>query len=182
MGISTKFTHSDLLAIPYDGKRREIVDGEMLVSPSPKFWHQLVSGRIAAALFRYLAEHPIGLLLLAPLDVIFGEVDVLEPDLMLVLNEHRSILQDWVRGAPDLVVEVLSPTTAANDRGPKLKAYARFGVPECWIADPDAKTIEVYRLGRQTYKMAQVFGEYEALTSILLPGFTLSVAEVFQSE
>jgi len=182
MGISTKFTHADLLAIPDDGKRREIVDGEMIVSPSPKFRHQFVSIRIAAALLRYLAEHPLGLLLLAPLDVIFGEVDVLEPDLIFVLNEHRSILQDWVRGAPDLVIEILSPTTAANDRGPKLKAYARFGVPEYWIADPDAKTIEVYRLSRQTYQLAQVFGEYDALTSTLLPGFTLSVADVFHSE
>jgi len=182
MGISTKFTHADLLAIPCDGKRREIVDGEMVVSPTPKFWHQLVSVRIAAALLRYLAEHPIGLLLLAPLDVIFGEVDVLQPDLILVLNEHRSILQDWVRGAPDLVIEILSPTIAANDRGPKLKAYARFGVPECWIADPDAKTIGVYRLSRQKYQLAQVFGEYEAPTSALLPGFKLSVAEVFQGE
>ncbi len=182
MGISTKFTHADLLAIPDDGKRRELLDGEVSVSPSPKFWHQFVSGRIAAALFRYLAEHPIGLLLLAPLDVIFGELDVLEPDLILVLNEHRSILQDWVRGAPDLVIEVLSPTSAANDRGPKLKAYARFGVPEYWIADPDAKAIEVYQLGRQEYQLAQIFGEFETLTSTLLPGFTLPVAEVFPGE
>jgi len=182
MGISTKFTHADLLAIPYDGKRREIVDGEMLVSASPKLWHQDVVLRLALALAKYLESRPIGRLFVAPLDVILSEVDVLEPDLILVLNERRSILQDWVRGAPDLVNEVLSPTTAANDRGPKLKAYARFDVPEYWTADPEAKTIEVYRLSRQEYQLAQVFGECEALTSTLLPGFTLSVAEVFQSE
>jgi Uma2 family endonuclease len=182
MGISTKYAHADLLVIPDDGKRREIVDGEMLVSPSPKLLHQIICGRIAAALFRYLAEHPIGLLLLAPLDVILSDLDVLEPDLIFVLNEHRSILQDWVQGAPDLVVEVLSPSTAANDRGPKLKAYARFGVPEYWIVDPDAYAIEVYRLSRQAYQLAQTFCEHETLSSILLPGFELPVADLFRSE
>lgn len=181
MGISTKFTHADLLVIPDDGKRREIVDGEMIVSPSPKFRHQDITQAINAAFVRYLDAHPIGKVLAAPLDVILSDFDVLEPDLLFVLDEHRSVLQDWVRGAPDIVIEVLSPSTAANDRGPKLKAYARFGVPECWIVDAEERSIEVYQLGEQGYQRPRVFRELETLTSSILPGFLLPVGKVFES-
>jgi Uma2 family endonuclease len=132
MVISTKYTHADLLAMPEDTRRREILDGELIVSPSPKLFHQRIVHRFLTAFDRYLERCPIGQILLSPLDVIFSELDVLEPDLILVLNEHHRILQDWIRGVPDLVVEVLSPGSVLMDRGPKLKAYARFGVPEYW--------------------------------------------------
>ncbi|HEV2491705.1 MAG TPA: Uma2 family endonuclease [Terriglobia bacterium] len=182
MAISTNFTHADLLVMPDDGKRREIIDGELFVTPSPLSKHQLAVGRIAAAFFRYLDDHPIGELLLAPLDVILSDYDVLEPDLLFILNEHRSIIQDWVRGAPDLVIEVLSPTTARQDRGPKLKAYARFGVPEYWIVDAEERVVEVYRLTEQGYRPAQTLRGREALTSPLLPGFALSPQDIFPSQ
>ena len=130
MVISTKFTHADLLVMPEDGRQREIVDGDLFVTPSPKFSHQAISRRICAAFLKYVESHPIGEIIYAPLDVILSEFDVVEPDLLFVLNEHRSILRDWVRGAPDLVIEILSAATAAHDRGPKLKAYARSGVTE----------------------------------------------------
>src|SRR5205823_4782522 len=180
MATSTKFSHADLLVMPDDGKRREIVDGELFVTPSPLSGHQLIVSTIASA-FLYLDDHPIGRLFMAPLDVIFGEYDVLEPDLLFILNEHRGIIQDWVRGAPDLVIEVLSPTTARQDRGPKLKAYARFGVPECWIVDPDQQAVEVYRLAQQVYQLAQTLREQESVTSPLLPGFALAVQDIFKS-
>jgi len=178
MLISTKYTHADLLAIPYDGKRREILDGELVVTPSPNLTHQRVLRRLAFALMKYLEANPIGEVLVAPLDVILGDLDVLEPDILLVLDEHRPILRDWVRGAPDLVIEILSPTTAANDRGPKLKAYARHQVPEYWIVDPEAWTLEVYRLAGTGYELARVFGADETLTSELLPGFSVALASV----
>src|SRR5262249_40557370 len=105
---------------------------------------------------------------------------VLEPDLLFVLNERRSVIQDWIRGAPDLVIEVLSPTTASHDRGPRLKAYARFGVPEYWIVDPDARVVEVYRASDAGYVLSGAFQAQEELTSPLLPGFVLAVAGIFQ--
>jgi Uma2 family endonuclease len=182
MGISTKFTHADLLVMPDDGKRREIMDGDLIVTPSPKFRHQEISGNIYAAFLKYLEGYPIGKIAYAPLDVILSEYDVLEPDLLFVLNEHRHIIQDWVRGAPDLVIEIVSPTTEAIDRGPKLKAYARFGVPEYWIVDPEQRAIEVYRATSEGYQPAQVFQGPDALTSLLLPGFSLSLREVFSSQ
>ena len=181
MGISTKFTHADLLVMPYDGKRREIIDGEIFVTPSPRFRHQVISRRICGAFLKYLEAHPIGELAYAPMDVILSEYDVLEPDLLFVLNEHRPIIEDWVRGAPDLVIEILSPTTQAIDRGPKLKVYARFGIPEYWIVDPEKNAVEVYRLEERTYRLAQIVQGQETLTSPLLAGFALAVDEVFAS-
>jgi Uma2 family endonuclease len=179
MVISTKYTHSDLLAIPDDGKRREVLDGELLVSPSPKLFHQRIIKRLLAAFVRYLERHPIGEVFLSPLDIIFSELDVLEPDLIFVLNEHRHILQDWIRGVPDLVMEVLSPGSVSMDRGPKLKAYARFGVPEYWIVDPDAFAVEAYRQSPAGYELIATFVEDDSVTSPLLPGFALPVASIF---
>ncbi len=182
MAISTKFTHSDLLAFPNDGKHRQIVDGELIVTPSPNLGHQRISRRIQFALVKYLEAHPIGEILNAPMDVILSDFDVLEPDLLLVLNPRRHILKTWVEGAPDLVIEILSPTTAAHDRGPKLKAYARFGVEEYWIVDADRAVVEVYRRGEEGYKISRVFRQPEVLTSALLPGFALPLSDVFQAE
>jgi Uma2 family endonuclease len=182
MLISTKFTHADLLAMPDDGKRREIVEGELFVPPSSNLGHQRISRRIELALANYLEAHPIGEIFYAPMDVILSDFDVLEPDLLIVLNEHREILKTWVEGTPDLVIEILSSTTANRDRGLKLKAYARHGVTEYWIVDPDRRAIEVYRLGRERYRLSQVFRKGDSLTSSMLPGFALPLAHVFKPQ
>ncbi len=181
MAISTKFTHADLLVMPNDGKRREIIDGDLYVTPSPRFSHQNIVLKLAVALENYLEAHPLGKLAIAPLDVIFGEHDVTEPDIIFVLNEHRKILQDWVRGAPDLVVEILSPTTSSIDRGPKLRAYAKYGVAEYWIVDPAQRAVEVYGLTPEGYQLARDFSQSEVLSSPMLPGFELPVASLFQA-
>lgn len=182
MIISTKYTHADLLAMPDDGKRREIIDGELYVTPSPILPHQRILHRLITAFDKYLETHSIGEVLFAPLDVILSDYDVVEPDLLLVLDEHRAVLQDWVRGAPDLAVEILSPGTVARDRGVKLKAYARYGIREYWIADPEQKAIEVYRLSGAGYELAKTFGRAETLTSSLLPEFALPVADIFRTK
>jgi Uma2 family endonuclease len=181
MIISMKYTHADLLAMPDDGKRREIIDGELLVTPSPMRPHQRISLKLAFAFETFLQVHPLGELLVAPMDVILGEHDVLEPDLLFVLNEHRDFLKDWVRGAPDLVIEILSPTTETRDRGPKMKAYARYGVGEYWIVDPIAEAIEVYRLTEQGYQLAALCAKDQQVETPLLPGFSLPVSLIFQS-
>ncbi len=179
MSISTKFTHADLLSCPEDNKRREIIEGELFVTPAPRVPHQTILLNLTVATQNYLGQHPVGRLLMSPMDVIFGDFDVLQPDLLFVLNEHKEILKDWVRGAPDLVVEILSPTTEARDRGVKLKAYARFGVQEYWIVDPDARAIEIYRLAKKSYKLVQTCRDTESLTSALLPGFSSPLASIF---
>ncbi len=178
--IGTKFTHADLLSLPEDNKRREIIEGELFVTPSPIANHQTILLNLAKTFLDYLNDHPIGKVYVSPLDVILSEFDVLQPDLMFVLKERTGIVKDWVRGAPDLVIEILSPTTAARDRGIKLKAYARFGVKEYWIVDPDERAVEVCRLTPEGYTLAQTCGRKDTLASTLLPGFALSVGSIFE--
>jgi Uma2 family endonuclease len=129
---------------------------------------------------KFLEIHPLGELRFAPLDVILSDHDVLEPDLLLVLNEHQNILQDWVRGAPDLVTEILSPTTATRDRGIKLKAYARYGIGEYWIVDPIAQAIEIYRLTAEGFHLAAPFAKGNTVETPLLPGFSVAVNSIFK--
>ena len=181
MIISTKYTHADLLAMPDDGKRREIIEGELFVTPSPISDHQRILFELSGAFRDYLKANPVGEVLFAPMDVILSDHDVLEPDLLLVLKEHEAIFKDWVRGAPDLVVEILSPTTEARDRGPKMKAYARFGVREYWIVDPTAQVIEVYRLRVEGFELARMCAKGDTVETPLLPGFLLSVGSIFRA-
>jgi Uma2 family endonuclease len=180
MITSLKYTHADLLQMPDDGKRREIIDGDLYVTPSPIDRHQMILFNLTMAFGKFLEAHPAGKLRFAPLDVILSDHDVLEPDLLLVLNEHQGILQDWVRGAPDLVVEILSPTTATRDRGIKLKAYARYGVREYWIVDPTAQVIEVYRLTAEGFHLAAAYAKGNTVETPLLPGFSLDVSTIFK--
>ena len=180
MITSLKYTHADLLQMPDDGKRREIIDGDLYVTPSPINYHQKILLNLTGAFWMFLENHPLGELRFAPLDVILSEHNVLEPDLLLVLNEHRHILQDWVRGAPDLVIEILSPTTESRDRGIKLKAYARYGIAEYWIVDPTAQVVEVYRLTAEGLHLAATRAKGETVETPLLPGFSLAVASIFK--
>ncbi len=177
--IGTKLTHADLLALPEDNLRREIIDGEMFVTPSPIANHQTILLNLAMVFRDYLKRQPIGKVFVAPLDVILSDYDVLQPDLLFVLNERAEIVKDWIRGAPDLAVEILSPTTEKRDRGIKLKAYARFGVKEYWIIDPAAQEVEVHRLRDGGYELAESLVIGQALSSPLLPNFKLDVASIF---
>jgi len=177
--IGTKITHADLLALPEDNLRREIIDGEMFVTPSPIANHQTILVNLLTELSNFLKRHPMGKVFVSPLDVILSDYDVLQPDLLFVLNERAEIVKDWIRGAPDLAVEILSPTTAKRDRGIKLKAYARFGVKEYWIIDPAAQAVEVHRLSSGGYELAGTFDLDDTLSSALLPGFEIEVASIF---
>jgi len=174
-----KYTHSDLLEMPDDGKRREIVDGEVYVAPSPLSSHQRILGNLAYAFWKFLEAHPLGELLVSPMDVILSAHDVLAPDLLFISNEHRDYVQDWVRGAPDLVIEILSPASKVRDRGIKSKAYARYGVREYWIVDPTAEVIEVYRLTERGFELAAKRAKDAVVETPLLPGFCLLVDSIF---
>lgn len=180
MIASLKYTHADLMQMPEDGKRRELIDGELYVTPSPVNYHQKILLNLTGAFWKFLESHPLGELRFAPLDVILSEHDVVEPDLLFVLNEHRDILQDWVRGVPDLVIEILSPSTEARDRGIKLKAYARHGVGEYWIVDPNAQIIEIYRRAAEGFHLSGTWAKGLSVETPLLLGFSLPVASVFK--
>ncbi|HWF84385.1 MAG TPA: Uma2 family endonuclease, partial [Vicinamibacterales bacterium] len=143
---SAKYTYADLRAFPDDGKRREIIDGALYVTPSPATPHQVVVGNLYFVIRSYLATHPVGQILLAPLDVVFSQFDVVEPDLLFVSTARRRIVTSKnVAGSPDLAIEVLSPGTRRTDEGAKRRLYERFDVLEYWLVDPRLKTVKTYR-------------------------------------
>ena len=178
----TRLTYDDYVNFPDDGRRHELLDGEHIVTPTPVSGHQRVSIRLATALHAFVQQHRLGEVLAAPFDVILSDHDVVEPDLLFVSNERRAIVQDWVRGAPDLVVEILSPSTRRLDEVTKRHLYDRFGVREYWIVDLDIDTVKVYRRAEDGgfLRVAELAAEADdALDTPLLPGFSLRLRELF---
>lgn len=144
-----RWTYAEFARLPDSGTTRyEIIDDQLVVSPAPSLHHQRVAGRVFARLFSFTEEHDLGEVFPAPLDVLFAEGDYMEPDIVFVRKERAGevLSARGVEGPPDLVVEILSASTEARDRGVKLDRYRWFGVPEYWIADPDEGTIEVWNL------------------------------------
>jgi Uma2 family endonuclease len=182
MRISTKFSYEDLQHIPPDRNRYEIVDGELFVTPSPITLHQRIVGNLYAQLWQHVRKHRLGEVFVAPLDVVFTFSTVLEPDVIFVSRSRLHIVGEKnLAGPPDLVVEVLSESTAKLDREIKPKQYALYGVSEFWRIDPDGKTLEILRLKEGEYELAAHLGFGDTLTSLLFPGLSLSVSSLWES-
>ncbi len=175
-----KFTYEDYKSLPEDEtKRYELLEGELVVVPSPNEQHQSISRNLAFRLFQYVKENKLGTVYYAPFDVVLGD-NVVQPDIMYVSRDRLGIITaDEIRGAPDLVIEILSPATSARDRTLKRTLYARHGVRELWIVDPDGKTLEVARLGKAGLETTGVYRKGETPVSHVLPGLRLDLHEVF---
>ena len=177
-----KFTYEDYRTTPED-KRYELLDGDLLMTPAPNLKHQEVQCRLGRRLAQFIEERALGKFFFAPCDVVFSNHDVVQPDLLFVSRERAHFLSggDAVRGAPDLVVEILSPATAGRDRGYKHALYARHGVTEYWLVDPLDETIAIHRLQDAALVVAHTFGRGQTLRSPLLAGLELDVDAVFPS-
>jgi Uma2 family endonuclease len=181
----TRLTYDDFLQFPDDGLRHELIDGEHYVTPSPNFRHQQLSARLHAEFVRYLDRHPgIGEALYAPLDVVFTRYDVVEPDLLFIAANRTGVITEKnIQGAPSLVIEILSPATRKRDKGIKRDLFARGDVEEYWIVDPDHATITVHRRaadGSFPCIDALAADRTDVLRTPLLPGFALSLADLFR--
>jgi Uma2 family endonuclease len=175
---TTGLTYDDLLGFPDDGLRRELIDGELFVTPSPIVRHQDVVTTILVALVLYARERG-GKALPAPMDVFLSARDVVEPDVLFLTAANLSKAErPFIRGAPDIVVEVSSPSTRRHDLVRKLALYERFGVPEYWFVDLDADRVEIYRLEGMSFGAPLLLGRGDHLTSPLLRGFDAEVAEL----
>lgn len=143
-----RWTYAEFARLPSEGSTRyEVIDGELAVTPAPTGAHQIVVSHLMRLLAPFVHDHRLGIVLPSPVDVLFGEGDYFEPDLVFVRAEHENRIGDrGIEVPPDLVIEILSPSTAHRDRGIKLERYRHFGVPEYWIVDMDARAIEVWRL------------------------------------
>ena len=142
----THWTVDMVHALPDDGKRYEIIDGELFVTPSPSYDHQETAFLVARAFHAYLATHRVGHAFLAPTDVIFGPRTLVQPDVLVVpLKGGKRPRTHAEAGKPVLAIEIVSPRSARTDRVRKRELYQREGVPEYWIVDPDARVIERWR-------------------------------------
>ncbi|HEX2076312.1 MAG TPA: Uma2 family endonuclease [Longimicrobium sp.] len=155
-----EWTYAEFARLPDDSNRYEIIAGELYVTPSPDPVHTRIAFSLAALLERFVAQHKLGWVTPAPVDVLLGKGDYVQPDVVFVRREHGVEITDrGIEVPPDLVVEVVSPSTALRDRGLKRERYAAFGVPEYWIIDPQAKRVEVYRLAEDPDRPALVADE-----------------------
>lgn len=151
------------------------------MTPAPKTRHQRTVGRLYVALAEFVRKQDLGEVFLAPFDVVFGERTAVQPDLLFIRKDRLSIVTELnVQGAPDLVIEVLSPSNASFDRETKLQVYARAGVRELWYVDPDVRTVEILELGDDgRYVLTATLAGNASAVSAALPALSLTLDEVF---
>lgn len=175
-----KLTYRDWLAYPDDGRLYEIIGGELFVSPPPIIRHSRIARELGTRIHAFLDRAHLGELFFAPTGVRLGDEDVVEPDLLVVLREHADrIGEQVIDGPPDLCVEILSAGSARRDLTTKRELYARAGVPEYWIVDPETASVEVLRLDRGAYARAGLYRKGDTLRSPLLEGLQIPLAGVF---
>ena len=179
---AVKLTYEDYCAAPAD-KRYELLDGELIMVPAPNLKHQTVQLKLTMRLGRFIEDRALGTLFTPVCDVMLSDTDVVQPDLLFISRERDHLLSGGqnVQGAPDLVVEILSPSSAKQDRGKKRALYGRHGVTEYWLVDPIAETIQIHRLEGEILVPTRTFGRGETLRSPLLAGLELHLRDVFPS-
>ena len=175
-----RVTFAELQEWPDDGRRYELYDGEVIVVPSPFPRHQRVAVNVEEILREY-ERATGGLVFLAPMDIVFSEHDVVQPDVVFFRQERRHLVDMMAatRAAPDLAVEVLSRSSEARDRGRKMQLLARYGVPECWIVDPVKNTLEIHLLRGPAYERVAAHDEHEQVQSPTLADLSFPAARVF---
>ena len=178
-----KLTYADFVRFPDDGRRHELIDGDRYVTPSPTVRHQTISGRLHQAVGNFLEQHPLGQIWAAPLDVVLSDGNIVEPDLVYVSRERAAVLTaQKIQGAPDLVIEILSPGTRMTDEIVKRDAYERFGVAEYWVVNPESRAVMVCRRrDREFENVAELTAKSgDALMTPLLPGLRIELEHLFR--
>jgi Uma2 family endonuclease len=181
---TTRLTYDDFVKLPDDGKRYEIIDGELFVNPSPVPQHQRLVLRIAFEFELHFRRHGGGQVFPAPLDVKFDNFNVVEPDVLVIKTDRAAIVGPKnVQGAPNLVVEVLSDGTRRLDEIKKKKLYDQGGVDEYWIVDGELELVKIYRRTAAAFERVAEISTEEggAITTPLFPGFSFDVRALFAS-
>jgi Uma2 family endonuclease len=180
--VEPLLTITDLEAMPDDGNRYELIEGEIVVSRAPGLSHQRVLGNIHVVLRDYLRQNPVGEVLLTP-GVIFDEFNSAIPDAVFISQQSRRriITGERITGGPELVIEVVSPgaENARRDRVAKRQLYGKHGVKEYWVADPENRSLEIYRLKRRSLALVQTLIADDEVTSSTLPAFRCKTSDLF---
>jgi Uma2 family endonuclease len=179
--VEVKYTYQDLRSTPDDGRRYELFEGGLIVSPAPTTHHQSTVLNLAMIVGGFLREKDRGKLFVAPCDVYFSDDTVVEPDLLVVAQDRLSIVKnDYIEGAPDLIVEVISPTSEERDRGYKFKLYAEQGVKEYWLADYKKRVLQIFGLTSSGFQLAGEFKDDEEVASPMFPELRFRVSELWK--
>ena len=176
-----RLTYQDYVDLP-DDKRYEIIDGELYEMTAPTLRHQDILLDLGIIFKPHVLANGLGRVYVSPVDVVFAQGDIVQPDLVFVSEARRHIMQDHaIVGAPDLVIEILSPSTVAHDRKRKADLYARYGVLEYWMVDMETETIEVRRLRDGEYGDAEIY-DSGLVSSPLIPGLEVRLEDVFAQD
>jgi Uma2 family endonuclease len=182
-GDRVRMTYDDLLRVPDDGLRHELIDGEHFVTPAPSVKHQIIAANLHLLIAPHVRANRSGIALFAPFDVVFSKYDVVDPDLVYFSTRRMRevVTEKNAQGGPDLAVEVLSPGTRRRDETLKRRLYERMQVPEYWIVDPDSEVVKVFRLDGQQYRLQELsLSNEDAVTTPLLPGLSIPLAAIFE--
>lgn len=176
-----QWTYADWEKLPDDSNRYEIIDGALYMTTAPSFFHQWIVSRLARYIGIPAEDKKLGLWAVAPVGVIMPGCDPVQPDFVIVLNKHASIIHDKrIFGVPDLIVEIMSPGNAVYDAQIKLAAYERAGMPEYAIIDPKMRTLNLYTLSQpNAYGQPQLFSEKDQVSFACLTGITFDVNALF---
>ena len=179
MSTATRLTtYDDLAAMPDDGKRYELIEGVLVELTSPLRVHALLARWLFRLLDREASTKGLGEVYFAPVDVVLSPTNVLQPDLLFIAKDRLHIFnRAYVEEPPDLVVEILSPSTGARDRTIKAELYARFGVREYWMVDPETRGLTILVLGAAGYAPSPMAGD--VVRSTVLPGLAVNVRDLF---
>ena len=171
--METRITANEYFGMPETNRPAELVYGVVKEPPAPLYGHQKAVGQLFYLLKMHVEQHHLGEVCVSPIDVVLDEAAalVVQPDVIFVSNERSSIIRNYIVGAPDVVVEVVSPGTEQRDRTVKLAWYRRYGVRECWIVTPHTRTIDVVNCAGGT---TESFTGSQAIRSRAVPGFTSS--------
>lgn len=178
---SVKFTYQDLLTAPDDGNRYEIFEGELIVTPSPTVKHQNALANLFFIIGNHIRESKLGKFLSAPMDVYFDEETVVEPDLLFISKDRLHILEERrIKGAPDLIIEILSQGTSERDHGFKFRRYEKEGVQEYWLVDPTEENLEIYALKKQGYELHGRFSDDDTVAGPMFSDLSFQLNELWE--
>jgi len=174
-----KYTYEDYAKLP-EGSPYQLIGGDLIMVPAPTPYHQIISRKIEFWLLQHVEKNDLGEVLDSPIDVYFGEEDIFQPDIIFISKERSAIIgQTKIEGAPDLIIEILSPSTAYYDLGRKYSVYEKAGVKEYWLIHPDRKRIEVYINRDDRFQLIQAVEKTGIVKSELLRDFEVELGKIF---